>query len=162
MTGLDWIFTGLLLASICIGAWRGLVFEVLSVAGWVTAFFVAHWFAADMAAALPMGEASDTLRYAAGFVLLFVATVFGCGLIAWFSKKLIEAVGLRPADRMLGAAFGLVRGLVLLLVAACVAGLTPLGDAPWWQESSAKPWLGDALRGLKPVLPEEFARHLPA
>jgi membrane protein required for colicin V production len=50
---------------------------------------------------------------------------------------------------------------VLLLVAAVVAGLTPLGDALWWQESRATPMLGDALRGLKPVLPEEFARHLP-
>lgn len=162
MAALDWMFAGVLLASMCIGAWRGLVYEVLSVLGWVTAFFVAQWFAADMAAMLPMGESSDTLRYAAGFVLVFVATVFACGVLAWVAKKLIEAIGLRPVDRMLGAAFGLLRGLVLLLVAAVVAGLTPIGEAVWWQESRAAPLLADALRGLGPLLPEEFARHLPA
>ena len=53
MAALDWIFAAVLLASMLIGAWRGLVFEVLSVLGWVAAFFAAQWFAADMAALLP-------------------------------------------------------------------------------------------------------------
>ena len=35
MAALDWIFVALLLASMLIGAWRGLVYEVLSLAGWV-------------------------------------------------------------------------------------------------------------------------------
>ena len=46
MAALDWIFMALLLASMLIGAWRGLVFEVLSVLGWLAAFVVAQWFAA--------------------------------------------------------------------------------------------------------------------
>ncbi|MBX9835253.1 MAG: CvpA family protein, partial [Burkholderiaceae bacterium] len=48
MHPLDWIFVGILTASLLIGAWRGLVFELLSLAGWVAAFFVAQWFAADV------------------------------------------------------------------------------------------------------------------
>jgi hypothetical protein len=39
-----------LLASVLIGVWRGLVFEVLSVAGWVAAFFLAQWYADEAAA----------------------------------------------------------------------------------------------------------------
>ena len=50
MAALDWIFVALLLASMLMGAWRGLVYEVLSLAGWVVAFLVAQWFAADAAA----------------------------------------------------------------------------------------------------------------
>lgn len=162
MAALDWIFVAVLLASMLVGAWRGLVFEVLSVLGWVVAFFVAQWFAADAAQWLPMGESAGSLRYAAGFVLVFVAAVFVCGFFAWLGKKLVEAVGLRPADRTLGAAFGVLRGLVLLLVVAVVAGLTPLHEAPWWQESQGAPVLAEILRGLKPALPEEFGRHLPS
>ncbi len=76
MAALDWIFAAVLLASMLVGAWRGLVFEVLSLVGWVVSFFVAQWFAEDMAALLPMGESAEALRYAAGFVVVFVASVF--------------------------------------------------------------------------------------
>ena len=50
MAALDWIFVALLLASMLMGAWRGLVYEFLSLAGWVVAFVVAQWFAQDAAA----------------------------------------------------------------------------------------------------------------
>ena len=66
------------------------------------------------------------MRYAAGFVVVFIAVVFAGGLLAWLIKKLVEAVGLRPVDRALGAVFGLVRGAVLLLALAVVVNMTPL------------------------------------
>ena len=100
---LDWILLTVVLASLLLGAWRGLVYEVLSLLAWVAAFFVAQWFAADVAAWLPLGDSAEPVRYAAGFVGVFVATLFACGMVAWLAKKLIEAVGLRPVDRGLGA-----------------------------------------------------------
>lgn len=162
MAALDWIFVAVLVASMVIGTWRGLVFEVLSLFGWVVAFFVAQWFAQDVAAWLPMGESAGALRYAAGFVIVFIAAVFAFGFLTSLAKKLIEAIGLRPADRALGAIFGVLRGFVLLLAVAVVAGLTPVGQAPWWQESQAAPVLAEMLQALKPALPEEFSRHLPS
>ncbi|WP_010465788.1 CvpA family protein [Acidovorax radicis] len=162
MSALDWIFVAVLLASMLIGAWRGLVFEVLSLLGWVVSFFVAQWFAQDVAALLPMGESADSLRYAAGFVVVFVASVFACGFVTWLAKKLVDAIGLRPADRTLGAAFGVLRGVVVLLAVAVVVGLTPMREALWWQESQGAPVLAEVLKGLKPALPDEFGRHLPS
>lgn len=162
MAALDWIFVAVLLASMLLGAWRGLVYEVMSLVGWVVAFFVAQWLAGDVAALLPMGEPESSLRYAAGFALVFIGAVFAWGFLAWLAKKLVESIGLRPVDRTLGAAFGVLRGLVLLLAVAVVARLTPLHEAAWWQESRGAPVLAQVLEGLKPVLPEEFARHLPA
>jgi membrane protein required for colicin V production len=162
VAALDWILAAVLLASMLIGAWRGLVFEVLSLFGWVVAFVAAQWFAQDVAAMLPMGESAGSLRYAAGFVVVFVAAVFVCGFLSWLAKKLVEAIGLRPADRTLGAAFGLVRGMVLLLALTVVVALTAQQDAPWWQESRGAPLLSGLLEALKPALPQEFGRHLPS
>jgi membrane protein required for colicin V production len=161
MATLDWIFLAVLLGSLALGAWRGLVYEVLSVAGWIAAFVLAQWLAPDAAAWLPMGGAGDALRYAAGFVLVFIAAAFAAGLLSWLVKKLVEAVGLRPVDRTLGAAFGLVRGAVLLLALAVVIHATSLQSGQWWTESKGAGVATAALKGLKPVLPERFGQFLP-
>ncbi|WP_367065723.1 CvpA family protein [Oryzisolibacter sp. LB2S] len=162
MAALDWIFLTVLAASLLIGAWRGLVFELFSLAGWVVAFFAAQWYADAAGAWLPMGQADAAWRHVAGFILVFVATVFAWGLLAWLAQKLVSAVGLRPADRALGALFGALRGLVLLLAVVLVVGWLQLQQAPWWQQSQAVPWLEAALKGLRPMLPAQLGQHLPA
>ena len=49
----DWILLGVLFVSMMVGFWRGLVYEVLSLAGWVAAFVLAQWFASDVIVWLP-------------------------------------------------------------------------------------------------------------
>ena len=161
MAVLDWVFVAVLVASLLLGAWRGLVFEILSLVTWVVAFIAAQWFAPDIAQLLPMSGAGEAVRYAAGFVLAFVAAVFAGGLVAVLVKRLISAAGLAPADRMLGAVFGLVRGVVVLLALAVVIAMTPLKSSLWWLESLGAGVLSAALKGLKPVLPQEFGKYLP-
>ena len=145
-----------------LGAWRGLVYELMSMLGWIAAFVLAQWWAPEVALRLPMSGATEPVRYAAAFVLVFVAGAFAGGLLAWITRKLIEAIGLRPVDRTLGAAFGLVRGLVLLLALAVVVDLTPMKTSPWWQDSRGAGLLNGALKGLRPVLPQELGKYLPA
>jgi len=143
-----------------LGAWRGLVYEVLSVLGWVVSFFVAQWFAPELATRLPVQSAADPVRYAAAFVLIFIASVFAAGLLAFLLKKLVAAVGLAPVDRLLGAAFGVLRGVILLLAATVVIDMTALKASEWWRESKGAPVLAATLKALKPVLPEQFAKYL--
>ncbi len=162
MAPLDWIFVAVLLASLALGLWRGLVYEVLSVLSWIAAFVVAQWAAEPAGNWLPMGGAGDSVRWAAGFAVVFIAAVFTGGLVAWLVKKMVEAVGLRPVDRALGAAFGLVRGVVLLLAAALVVNATPLRSADWWTASVGASVATTALKGLRPVVPGQFGSWLPA
>lgn len=161
IAALDWIFAVVLLASLALGAWRGLIYEVLSVLSWVVAFILAQWFAPDAAQLLPMSGAGEAIRYAAGFVLIFVVAVLVGGLLATLAKRVFAAAGMQPADRALGAAFGLVRGGVLLLAATVVIGMTPLQSDQWWQESVGAGIATAALKGLKPVVPQEFGKYLP-
>jgi membrane protein required for colicin V production len=161
MAALDWVFLAVLGASLLLGAWRGLVYEVLSVVSWIAAFIVAQWLAPDAAAILPMGGSGQAVRYAAGFVIVFIAVVFAGGLLAWLTKKLVEAVGLRPIDRLLGAGFGLLRGVVLLLALAVVVNMTPFRRGDWWSQSQGADLAMAVLKGMKPVLPERFGQYLP-
>jgi membrane protein required for colicin V production len=122
---------------------------------------LAQWFAPDVAAHLSMSGAGEPIRYAAGFVIVFVASIFAGGLVAFLLKKLVAAVGLRPADRMLGAGFGLVRGVLLLLAVTVVVGMTPLHTSVWWTEATGPQMTGMVLKGLKPLLPQDFGKYLP-
>ena len=78
----DWFLLGILLISLLLGAWRGLVYEVISVLGWIAAFVLAQWFAPEVAERLPMQGSSQAFRYAAAFVLIFVLSVFASGLLS--------------------------------------------------------------------------------
>lgn len=161
MSSTDWILIALLTASMLVGAWRGLVYEVMSVIGWIAAFLLAQWFAPEVADKLPMKSSGETLRYAAAFVVVFIASVFAAGLLSSLMKKLISAVGLRPVDRILGAVFGVFRGLILLLALSVVVHMTALQESDWWVESKGGPMLITMLKGLRPMLPEKFGAYLP-
>lgn len=162
LAALDWIILAIALVSMALGAWRGLVYEVLSVLGWFAAFIIAQLYAATVGQLLPMSGATDALRYAAGFVLTFIGSAFAAGLLAWLAKKLIETVGLRPVDRTLGAFFGLLRGIVILLAATTAVLMTPLKDGDWWKQSLGAGVLSAALKTLKPILPSEVGQYISA
>ncbi|MBH1958049.1 MAG: CvpA family protein [Burkholderiales bacterium] len=160
MTPLDWILAGVLLFSLLLGAWRGLVYEVLSVLGWAASFYAAQWMAPQVATLLPWQSASAPVRHAAAFVLVFIAALFAAGLLAALLKQLVDAIGLRPVDRTLGAAFGVLRGLILLLAATVVMDMTALRSSAWWQASAGAQALTATLAGLKPMLPGQLAKYL--
>ena len=161
MSWLDWALMAVLLLSALLGLWRGLVYEVLSLAVWVVAFVLAQAYAAPVGAWLPVDGFSQPLQLAAGFAAVFVAAAFVGGLLAWLVKKFVESVGLRPVDRILGGAFGLARGMVILLGLAVVVSMTPLQSQERWRDSTVAGVLSRTLHAIKPLLPEALARHLP-
>ena len=162
LTLTDGVLGGILLLSLVVGAWRGLVHELMSLAGWVAAFFVAQWLAQDVAQWLPLWrEAAPQVRYALSFVLVFVASMFAAALVSWLLSKVVSTAGLKPVDRSLGGIFGLARGVVVLLVLAVVVHLLGMRSQDWWLDSRVTPVLSTLLAGLKPVLPQAMQAWLP-
>jgi membrane protein required for colicin V production len=159
---LDWVVVAVLAVSVLLGLWRGLVYELLSVLNWVAAFLLAQWLAPRAAALMPLSHAGESIRYAAGFVVVFIGALFAGGLLAWLIRKLVAAMGLAPVDRALGALFGLVRATVAVLALAVVVHLAGFRNSAWWSESMTAGVATAALRGLKPVVPERLGTYLPA
>ena len=162
LTLTDGVLGGILLLSMVVGVWRGLVHELMSLAGWVAAFFVAQWLAQDVEHWLPLWrEAASQVRYALSFVLVFVASMFAAALVSWLLGKVVSTAGLKPVDRSLGGIFGLARGVVVLLVLAVVVHLLGMRSQDWWLDSRVTPVLSTLLAGLKPVLPQAMQAWLP-
>ena len=141
LSAVDWILLAVLGLSLLLGLWRGIVQEVLSLAGWVVAFYVSQLYAPLAAAWLPMEGSSQMLRYAAGFVVVFIAVLVATVLVSWVVKKLVSAVGLGLLDRLLGSIFGLMRGVVILLAATVIVGMTPMRETEAWKQAQGAQWL---------------------
>jgi len=110
----------ILVVSVAISLLRGLSREMVSLAVWVGGFILATYFGSYVAGFLP--ESLQPLWSALlGFLIIFVVVL----LAGWSSTCAVlggPRFGLAPADRALGSLFGLVRGLLLVLVIVLLAG----------------------------------------
>ena len=162
LTLTDGVLGGVLLLSLIVGVWRGLVHELMSLASWVAAFVMAQWLATDVALWLPVWrDAAAQVRFGLSFVLVFVLCMLAFALLSWLLGKVVATAGLKPVDRTLGAVFGLVRGTVVLLVLAVLVHLLGMRAQGWWHDSHLTPLLELLLAGLKPALPEAVQAWLP-
>jgi membrane protein required for colicin V production len=157
----DWVFITILVLSVIVGLMRGLVYEVMSLLGWLVAYFGAQWFAQDLGRHVPFGTPGSAANRAAAFVAVFIGVLVLWGLVARLLRMLLHATPLSLPDRALGAAFGLARALVVMLAITTVVMLTSLAHSPAWQASRGAAWINDALHGMKPMLPSSIVHHLP-
>jgi membrane protein required for colicin V production len=158
----SWLDIGLLaflLLSMIVGLMRGFVFELLSLAGWFAAYFAARWVTPVAQPYLHIGEPGSALNYGATFASVFLVTLVVWSLAARLLRALIRATPLSPFDRLLGAAFGLLRGLVVLLLVAFVVGVSPWSRASAWKQSHSAAWLNAMLHELRPVFVNEVPQH---
>ncbi|WP_292442869.1 CvpA family protein [Methylibium sp.] len=162
MSWIDWAFLSVVVLSVVVGVVRGLMYEVMSLLGWVLAYVAAHAFGRVLAPAIPVGSPGSGLNLAVSFAAVFIGTLIVWNLLSWLLKKLVQASPLNPLDRVLGAVFGLLRGGLIGLAVATAVNLTPLAESATWRGSHSAAGLREVLSGLRPLLPDEVARHLPA
>lgn len=157
MTGFDYTVIAITILSALLGWWRGVVYEVLSLLGWIVAYLVARLFASSAAPYMPDALVTEATRTAAAFVALFVVTLIAAGIVAGLLSKLVKWVGLVRLDRSLGTLFGMLRGVLVVLVLILLAGLTSLPQQPFWRDAVlSKPLQSLALAGLT-LLPDSVA-----
>lgn len=152
----------LLAASVLLGLWRGLVFELLSLLGWVVAYFACPFLAPWIEAWLPADRMGPTLLHVAGLVLAFVVIIIAWGLAAKLLRALIQASPLSVLDRLLGAGFGVLRGVLVCLLLVVIVSMTPAVGSHTWQASLMAPRLQQLLHEMRPVLPVDLVKLLPA
>jgi membrane protein required for colicin V production len=155
-TDLNWVDAAVLAilgVSALVGVLRGLVFEVLSLFGWIVAWWCAQAWGVQVAAALHIGSDGSPMQRGAGFLVCFVGSLLGWKVLSWLVQQLVKATPLAPMDRLLGAAFGVLRGGVIVLVAVMGLGLTPLVSSEAWRSASSVRWAQAVIVALAPILP---------
>ena len=159
MTWLDYGVIIVLALSIAWGAWRGLVHEVLSLAGWIMAFLAANLLAGPLSETFPANMRPE-FRVVGAFVAVFVGTLVLTTLLTALVTKFVRVSVLQSLDRWLCALFGLMRGLLVVVALAVIAGLTSLPRHPVWTDSATGYSLAQTVIQLRPWLPPALASRL--
>ena len=160
MTLFDYLVIFVLACSVVISTLRGVVKEILSLLGWTVAFVVANAYGARLGPMLPDMIPGDATRLIVAYVVLFLGVRILMGLLSLALGALIEASGLTLADRGLGGLFGLARGLVIVLAAVILCGMTSIPRQAFWQDALLSPLAEAGARTVKPFLPAALAQHV--
>jgi len=146
--------------SCAVGMWRGFMVEVMSLAVWVAAFWLAFTFGEAAAAMFVAVVEAPSARLFLGYTALFLGALAIGGLATWLIGKLVKSTGLSGTDRLLGLGFGAARGVALCCVAVLVLGFTPLPKDPWWSGSRLLPSFTAGAEWMRGWLPEAVASHV--
>ena len=160
MTVFDLVAIVLVMVSVGFGIWRGMVREVLSLLSWILAFWLAKLFAAVVAGWLPAAWNHQGLRIGIGFVAVMLISVLVLSLLSSLIVHLVKAAGLTNSDRMLGAFFGVLRGVLVLVLLVLLGGMTSEPREPYWRNALFSRPLERMALWAKPWLPEDVARRV--
>ncbi|HSH73056.1 MAG TPA: CvpA family protein [Methylophilaceae bacterium] len=160
MTSFDYAVLAIIGLSVLLSIMRGFIREILALTSWVAAFFVAKIYTLELAPLLPEGIPSEALRFLAAFIILFLATLLVCSLLAIALSQLFKNIGLNWLDRMLGVIFGLARGVLIVGVLVFLGGLTSLPQDTRWRSAMFSAPLEAMVLSAMPWFPNDIAKHV--
>lgn len=130
MTLFDWSIVGIIVLSILLSAAQGFLYELFSLAGVVLGYLSAVWGYHRLSDVYrPYVNATQYADIAA-FLTIFFAVLIFAGIVARLARWMMKEVGLSGIDRLLGGAFGLVRGVAIVTVGVlAIAAFAPDNQA---------------------------------
>jgi membrane protein required for colicin V production len=159
LTAFDGILLLIVVVSTLLAFRRGIIRVLFSLAGFVVGLVLAAWNYADLALWLHQW----VISLAAAEITAFLAILFGvmvvASIVASVVRRMAKTVGLGFVDRLLGAAFGVFRG-VLLGVAVMLAVAAFVPDSPWLRKSTLAPYFLAGSHAVSFVVPEQLATRI--
>jgi membrane protein required for colicin V production len=157
LSAYDWIVILAAVFSMLVGLMRGMITELVSFGSWFGALLLARLGAEPLGKFFEHTMENSALRLGLAFILIFFVALISIRLIGRALSKVASRVGLGFLDRFLGAVFGLVRAIAILMVLVVFAALTGLNDQADWKRA----WFTIPLERLTalalPLLPKAVA-----
>ncbi len=160
MVWIDVVILALIVLSAVLSLFRGFVKEALALASWLVALWVAMAFYEDLALMLAEWISVPSAQKITAFVLLFICVLLLGALVNYLAGKLVARTGLTGTDRMLGVVFGAARGAVIVAILVLFAGLTPMPQDAWWQDSQLIGYFEDFAMWMREYLPADMAENI--
>jgi membrane protein required for colicin V production len=150
--GYDLLMLVILVMAGVFGAWKGLAWQVASIASLVISCIVAVRFSAQVAPYI-YGQAPWN-RFLA-MLILFMVTSLAVWLLFRFVAGFIDRLKLKEFDRQMGALFGVAKGVLFCLVITFFAVTLAEGSRQAVLNSHSGKFTAKVLQKATPVMPQE-------
>jgi membrane protein required for colicin V production len=159
MNSTDYVVIAAFVLSAAVGVVRGFLREAVALAAWVIALFLA-WHFSDLIAPHLGGLLSDSevRPWAARVIIVALVLLLGA-MVGAALRHFVRLSIFSGMDRLLGFAFGVLRGAVLLGVFVILGQLLRLQDERWWRHSLLIPYGVSIANGLRTLVGEERVRE---
>jgi membrane protein required for colicin V production len=136
MDGADHLFAIILLISGAVGFFRGFIRESIALASWLIGLWLAWHFAYIVNPWLGGALAEPGVREWTGrAIVLLLVLLFGALVGSIVSHYARRAVGVAAMDRLLGATFGLARGVIVIGLLVLAGRAANLDLESWWSRT---------------------------
>ncbi len=158
-TPLDIVIIAVVAFSGVVSLFRGFTSELLSLATWAIAFILPFHYTEQFSAFLPESVESPSARWVISAGVLFFGALFFCAIISFMIRKIVGAVSLGFADRLMGVILGLARGVLIVAVVALIGTSNPaIPKERLWNESKLLPPVLKISNMIHNRLPASFAK----
>lgn len=157
VTLLDLIVISVMLISGLLAMVRGFLREVFSIVSWIAAAGVAAYFYPRLLPFTKQYISQDTVALAVTVAVLFLGTLLIVSIISARLSDIVLDSRIGALDRTLGFAFGLARGLLVMVVAFLFFNwLVPdKSQPPWVLNAKSRPVLQNTGNWLVSLLPDD-------
>lgn len=131
----DLIILAIIGLSIITGLIRGFVKELIGLCIWVLALWLAYNYYGALDPLLSKYIADHNIRMIAGFVSILLVILISGGLTNALLGYILKRSGLSSTDRILGMAFGFLRGVFVVALIMVVVKITSLPEAEYMSNS---------------------------
>lgn len=160
MTAIDYAVLLIVILSVLLGVMRGFVRETLSLGAWVAAFWSANRFSPLLTGMLPSAISGQPLRILVAFVAIFLGTLIVLALLTKLLSGVVKKAGLGWVDGFLGFAFGLARGILIVMVFVLLSGLTSFPESATWKHAQFRGILETGAVVAGAWLPASMTSHI--
>ena len=158
---IDILIAVAILISVIVGIVRGFVKEAMSIASLLIAIWAALYFGPAVGDMSESWLSSKGLQMWFGRVLVFAIVLSVGGLLGWGISKLVRLSVLSGIDRLMGAVFGTLRGVLLLALFIIGGQFAGFDQDQWWLQSKLIPPFEAVAEWIKEMAPEGYELLIP-
>ena len=149
----------IIVVSALIGVFRGFIREVLSLASWVVAFYIAWRFAEFGASYLEPYIDQPPFRIVASFAGIFIVSLIAVSIISYLLYRIFSIAGISGVDRTLGLLFGVVRGVAIVGGLILAAVFMDFASQPWWDGSKLVMYFEPVVEFFLSLMPPDIREN---
>lgn len=153
----DYLMLAVLVGALVFGAWKGMAWQVASLASvFVSAAVAVH----SSPAVAPYFSAHEPWNRFLAMLVLYVTTAVAIWFFFRLAARVIDRVKLKEFDRQLGAIFGLAKGaLYCVIITFFAVTLSEVARQAVLQSRSGD-FIARGIRQANPVLPDDVRAWL--